>query len=59
VIADAAMAGLPTTEGRESQEAGVEPGPGSVGIEVLRRERLQGRPVPGDAQKAAEELPSA
>jgi NADH-quinone oxidoreductase subunit F len=59
VIAHAAIHGLPEEVGREAQEAGVEPGPGGVGIEVLRRERLMGRPVPESAQTAAEELPRA
>jgi NADH-quinone oxidoreductase subunit F len=58
VIAHAAINGLPSTDGRETLEDGVEPGPGSVGLEVLRRERLMGRPVPGSAQ-AAEEVPRA
>jgi hypothetical protein len=56
VIARAAINGLPTTEGFESNGDGFEPGPDGVGLEVLQRERLMGRPVPESAQ-AAEELP--
>ena len=56
VIARAAINGLPTTEGLESNGDGFEPGPDGVGLEVLQRERLMGRPVPESAQ-AAEELP--
>jgi NADH-quinone oxidoreductase subunit F len=47
VIARAAAEGLPDAIGRESQVAGEEPGPGGVGPEVIRRQRLMGRPVPG------------
>jgi len=59
VIASAALEGPSSTAGRESQEAGVEPGPGGTGSKVLERIRLQGRPVPESAQTAREELPRA
>jgi NADH-quinone oxidoreductase subunit F len=58
VIATAALTGLPTSDGHESREDGADPVPGGGGLEVIRRERLMGRPIPQSAQQAAEELPS-
>jgi NADH-quinone oxidoreductase subunit F len=58
VIATAALTGLPTSDGYESREDGADPVPGGVELEVIRRERLMGRPIPQSAQQAAEELPS-
>lgn len=59
VIASAAVDGLSITDVREAHLAGAEPGPAGVGIEVLRRERLQGRPLPESAQATVGELPRA
>jgi NADH-quinone oxidoreductase subunit F len=58
VIATAALTGLPTSDGYESREDGADPVPAGVELEVIRRERLMGRPIPQSAQQAAEELPS-
>ena len=53
VIASAAISGFPTTDGREAQEDGEEPGPGGISPKAIERQRLAGRPVADGGEESA------